>query len=82
MMRSPRALIAAIIVFSALSFACVGVQDTSRTQPKAEQPKAEQPAAPKSNDGGFTVNETTVPTTPQAPAGDGFTVNETAVPNK
>lgn len=77
MMRSPRALIAAIIVFSALSFACVGVQDTSRTQPKAEQP-----AAPKSNDGGFTVNETTVPTTPQAPAGDGFTVNETAVPNK
>jgi hypothetical protein len=75
MNRSPRLLLTAICALSVLMFACVGVQDQST------KPKQEEKSKPV-EDSGFTVSETTVPTTPETPTtgGDGFTVGETAVP--
>jgi hypothetical protein len=73
-------MFAAIIALSALTLACVSVQNSGGP---GNQPKT-QPSSGQQNDSGFTVSETTVPTTPQAPgsSNDGFTVGETAVPDK
>jgi hypothetical protein len=77
MKRNPSRLLAAVVLLGALSIACVSVQDASKTQPRQDAPKTEP-----QKDSGYTVSETTVPTTPQpaSPYTDGYTVGETAVP--
>ncbi len=83
-MRNPRrSMLAAIVVLSIGTFACVTAQDASRSQPKA-QPQAVPPTT-ASGDSGFTVGETAVPNAPVASptsSDGGFTVDQTAVPDK
>lgn len=83
MRNSRRSLLAAIIVLSIGTFACVTAQDASRSQPKT-QPQAVPPTT-TAGDSGFTVGETAVPNGSDASptiADGGFTVEQTTVPDK
>jgi hypothetical protein len=69
-----------IAALAALTFACVSV-DNSRSGGGTSGGQSGQ----QKNDSGFTVSETTVPSTPAtdgATSTDGFTVDVTAVPDK